>query len=914
VKAVKILLAALAAVVVLLVIGAVLIASFFDPNDYKDYATDAFEARTGRTLRIEQDLTLSFFPWLAVETGAITVGNAAGFGELPFATVGHAAARVKLMPLLDRQIEIGTIVLDGVELNLARNAEGGGNWEDFIVDGDGAAAGQADPADGGATNVQSLELQGVQISNGNVYWRENTTELRYTVTGLNLETGAIGTAGGPVEVDLGLQFRNELTELTVAATLSALVQLGENGAVDARNVETQFTLNDPTNPAPLNVSATLAGIAFDPQAQTLQVEGLAAESAGIKAALQITGTQILDNPTFAGTITTAGASLAALFDLLGVAAPAGVDPRALGNIDVDAAFRFVNAPREVTVSNLEARVLGMDVSGDVALDAADTLTGSVAIPEFTPNESFFALVRPAAGADIDVSAIGKLAFSMTFDTNLSTGRATLSNVKASALGASITANLDMTPGSRGTVYRGSFATSRFAPNAALNIFGNLLPDTIAIDELGTVALDTRFVYDPGADSVTLAPLKAEAFGLNASGTVTGSALSWDPVWSGEAQIAQFSPQDLITRFGLPRQPTSDPRALTRAAIDTRFELDKDRGKFDNLVLTLDDSRISGDFTVDGFQNPRYLFTLAIDRVDADRYLPPKARDADAGEATAGDLELPENNTMRMDGRMTIGNLTLAGMSFQEVGSRILLGDGDAKLEGARARLYGGEFNGNFHVKAAGAQPGLALDGRASGLQLQPLIEALTGEDANFSGTGSFDLNLAGRGRRVIENVQTAAGNVTFSMDQGAIKGFNLGRTLCAAYNATQRAPAPPEQPVETHYEAIKGTAAVNAGTAQSSDLLARTSFMDIYGAGTLSLVEQQLNYDLDAQLTGKIEIPNCETLDAYVGNAIPFNIRGTVTSPTITPDFSKLVQRAIREEVQERLQERLQDRLRDLLR
>jgi hypothetical protein len=90
--------------------------------------------------------------------------------------------------------------------------------------------------------------------------------------------------------------------------------------------------------------------------------------------------------------------------------------------------------------------------------------------------------------------------------------------------------------------------------------------------------------------------------------------------------------------------------------------------------------------------------------------------------------------------------------------------------------------------------------------------------------------------------------------------------------------------------------------------------MDIYGAGTLSLVEQQLNYDLDAQLTGKIEIPNCETLDAYVGNSIPFNIRGTVTSPTITPDFSKLVQRAIREEVQERLQERLQDRLRDLLR
>ncbi len=332
------------------------------------------------------------------------------------------------------------------------------------------------------------------------------------------------------------------------------------------------------------------------------------------------------------------------------------------------------------------------------------------------------------------------------------------------------------------------------------------------------------------------------------------------------------------------------------------------------MLQLDDSRITGDFTVAGFQNPKYLFTLAIDRVDADRYLPPKARDAQAGEATAGDIELPANNTMQMDGQMQIGNLTLAGMSFQDVGSRIVLGGGDAKLESARARLYGGEFAGNFHVKAAGDEPGLSLAGKASGLQLQPLIEALTGEPANFSGTGSFDLNLAGRGRTVIENVQSAAGNVTFDMSSGAIKGFNLGRTLCAAYNVTQGAPAPPEQPLETVYEGIKGTAVVSAGTAQSSDLLARTSFMDINGAGTLKLVDQELNYDLDATLTGKIDIPNCETLEGFIGASIPFDISGTVTAPTILPDFSKLAQRVIRDELKDRLQDRLQDRLRDILR
>ena len=107
----------------------------------------------------------------------------------------------------------------------------------------------------------------------------------------------------------------------------------------------------------------------------------------------------------------------------------------------------------------------------------------------------------------------------------------------------------------------------------------------------------------------------------------------------------------------------------------------------------------------------------------------------------------------------------------------------------------------------------------------------------------------------------------------------MGRTLCAAYNVTQRAPAPPEQPALTAYEGIKGSAVVTAGTATSNDLLARTSFMDINGAGTLGLVEQQLDYELDAKLTGSIGIPNCETLDGFVGGEVPFTIRGTVTEP-----------------------------------
>jgi AsmA protein len=137
----------------------------------------------------------------------------------------------------------------------------------------------------------------------------------------------------------------------------------------------------------------------------------------------------------------------------------------------------------------------------------------------------------------------------------------------------------------------------------------------------------------------------------------------------------------------------------------------------------------------------------------------------------------------------------------------------------------------------------------------------------------------------------------------------VGHTICKLYNVTQQAPAPPDQPKLTAYEFMKGSATVKDGVASSNDMLARTAYMDINAHGTLGLVEQKLDYGVDAKLTNKIAIPNCNTLDRHVGLEIPFTIKGTVSEPDIKPDFSKLVQRAIREEAKDRVKDKILDRL-----
>ena len=165
----------------------------------------------------------------------------------------------------------------------------------------------------------------------------------------------------------------------------------------------------------------------------------------------------------------------------------------------------------------------------------------------------------------------------------------------------------------------------------------------------------------------------------------------------------------------------------------------------------------------------------------------------------------------------------------------------------------------------------------------------------------------------MDNVKTAAGNVSFALENGAIDGFNLGRTLCAVYNSTQKVAQPAKADDVTAFQTIRGTAKVTNGVAQSNDLLARTSFMDVTGKGNLGLAEQRLDYDLVAKLTGPIAIAGCESMRPLIGDSIPLTLRGTLAEPEIRPDFSEILRQRLREEAEKSITNRLQQRLQDLI-
>ncbi|GMQ76783.1 MAG: AsmA family protein [Gammaproteobacteria bacterium] len=198
-------------IVLLIVAAAILLPLVIDPNDQKPAIVAQVKERIGRDLRIDGDIELSVFPWIAVELGRVELGNAAGFDNPVFASTDRISIRVKLLPLLAKRLEMGTVTVHGLTLNLARDARGRSNWDDLAELG--SDAGGADgpisssppgSAEAGAAAV--LAIGGLDIKDANLSWDDASRGQRFEINNLSIQTGAIRT-GEPVDLKLALDLQ-----------------------------------------------------------------------------------------------------------------------------------------------------------------------------------------------------------------------------------------------------------------------------------------------------------------------------------------------------------------------------------------------------------------------------------------------------------------------------------------------------------------------------------------------------------------------------------------------------------------------------------------------------------------------------------------------------------------------------------
>ena len=455
----------LAALLGLIVVALLAVRLLVNPNDYKDRIAQEVRNSTGRELTLSGPIKLSVFPWIALELGPASLGNPPGFDAAPFAAVQRVALRVKLLPLLHKELKIGSLEIDGLDLRLVRNAAGKGNWQDF---GSTEHASNA-PATASSSSGSALpDIGGVEVKDSRVSYEDMVADH------LNFELGH-WTSGTPTSLKLSV------------------------------------TLTPSQGAQPVDLKFSTAALDADLTTQMLDAPDFTLQLAGATLSGSLKGSRIVDAPALTGTFKLEELSPRDLMEKLGHEAPQTRDPKALTKLAAEGSFTYgtdalsfdqlsvdlddARLQGKVAITNLQTKALAFNLAlNHINLDAYRT-------PENTPSQP--APANSAADTRPTQPAVDPFK-TLQLDGKLSVDGLTVSNVNLTEVHVALLAK-------DGIIH--------IAPVTA-KFYGGSYSGDITLDDHGTVA-ELKLVQNmTGVDMAALLKDFAKTQRVTGHGTVT----------------------------------------------------------------------------------------------------------------------------------------------------------------------------------------------------------------------------------------------------------------------------------------------------------------------------------------------------------------------------------------------------------
>ena len=317
----------------LLALGLYLAISF-DPNNYRNEITARVQAETGRTLTFQDDIELQLFPWIGLKLGVTQLSGPENFHNQDFVTIQSASIKARLIPLLQQQLEVDTIILHGLNVKLITDANDMNNWDFTHASPDTQPPSETDPASAKpgteklAPTLANLQINGLDLSDATISWFHTNSQTLVTLDQLALTTGPIGL-DQTIDINLSFNFMdNSLPEQALAIGLSSRAQ-------------------------------------FSPEQQTAQLSALRLQVGDLQLSGDISTAQLNTAPKFSGQLQLADFKPRTVLQQLGLPSPNTQDPAALHNIN--ATLQFTGDENHIEISDLKVQLDETTLQGQVQL-------------------------------------------------------------------------------------------------------------------------------------------------------------------------------------------------------------------------------------------------------------------------------------------------------------------------------------------------------------------------------------------------------------------------------------------------------------------------------------------------------------------------------------------------------------------
>lgn len=361
--------------------------------------------------------------------------------------------------------------------------------------------------------------------------------------------------------------------------------------------------------------------------------------------------------------------------------------------------------------------------------------------------------------------------------------------------------------------------------------------------------------DLNAGTAAVKAVSARLAGLTAGLDVSATGIDGDaPAVTGKVNLQIDSLKRTLGTLAVPLPITADEAVLETVTLNAGFKAGKDAIEVSDIAAALDDSHLTGQLAVRGFEQPAITFDLALDALNADRYLPPADESPQAetppADETDTEIELPVETlrTLDIDGRFRIGALQVMNLKTANIDTGLKAKGGAIDLKPLAVDLYQGTFRGSAGLDVTGDIPRYTSTLQLDGITIGPLMQDFM-DKRLLEGIMNADATVNTAGSRVSGLMEELDGKFSLAFRDGALS-MNVResmRNLKAKLKGREPAAGPLGEP--TKFSSITATGVIENGTVKNQDLEVRARQLYVTGKGSYQLPTDYIDYVLTILLS-----------------------------------------------------------------
>ncbi len=866
---------------------------------YKEQIINQVRLATGRELKIDGDLQLSFWPAFGVKVEKVSLANASGAADPQMATMDTMIVGAELFPLLGGSLKVTEVRFVKPVIHLEIDAQGRGNW---LFEGGGGAARPSSTAHGSGSD---LSFADARIVDGVLTYRDVRTGTNQRIDDIDVALQLPGL-DQPMTIDGGLTWNREAIDVTAEIADPRALSSGEKSKVrlkvagEVLDASFDGNVDAATNVAGGTVDFGTSSVkrlaawvgASAPEgdrfgaikgagAITIRPELIALKDAKFSAdgdAVQATFTGTIDTYTnkIAGVVDARAGSARDLAKRAGFALPG---TQGFGPATLSGALSLT--PGQIAFNGAKLSVDG-DVLRAGFTGILDTARGTLAGALDVRSNSARQLASQVGAALPGTRGLG--AMTLVGSVSAAPGRVAFKDAKLAVDGdilrTSFTGTVDVATNTvAGIVDLRSSSARELAART-----GFQLPGT---NGFGPLTITGSLSSSPGRVAFNDAKLTVDGGVLSAN--FTGLFETTTRKIAGKIDLRSSSARQLAARAGvaLPGDNGFGPLAISGSLTSVPAQV-----VFDNVKIALDGMNGTGDITLTTGARTHAKASLSLDRLDLNPYLGAGggAKSVSGAIAPWSDEAIDASALRAIDADLafTVDALSVGGLKIGRSALDFTLAGGKLSANLKQMALYGGDGKGVVTLSGAGTVPEIGIDVALSGIKAEPLLTDAA-EYNRLSGTGNMTLKLSGAGRSQRALMSSLDGTVAMKLEDGAVKGADLAaiaRTIQSALSGSAIGPS-----AKTDFAEFSATLVVKRGVGRNDDLRLLNPFVRLSGAGTVDVAGQRLDYRVEPRAVRSSEGQGGK--NDLRGIGIPFFIRGPWARLTYAPDLSGIANTAL---------------------